>query len=237
MKIFPLASGSSGNCYYISDGDTALLLDCGISFEKIKRSLWDMGVGLADISACLVTHAHIDHVKSAQKLADMGVDIYTSQGTIDAAGIKGHRIHAVASQKPFGIGYHAFIVTPFDVEHDAPEPLGFYLWSHAEQGGLLYITDTEYLKYSFDGIKWLMIEANYDPDIIAENAVSGSVNAARVKRTINNHMSIETALLTLERIDRSRLKEVWLLHLSNDNAADNFKRRVQELCGCEVYVA
>jgi hypothetical protein len=50
-------------------------------------------------------------------------------------------------------------------------------------------------------------------------------------------MSIETALLTLERIDRSHLKEVWLLHLSRDNAADDFKRRVQELCGCEVYVA
>lgn len=236
MKIFPLASGSSGNCYYISDGDTALLLDCGISFEKIKRSLWDMGVGLADISACLISHEHIDHIKAAQFLVNMGVDIYTSQGTIDAAGLKGHRVHAVSPvEAPVKIG--SVFIQPFAVEHDAREPLAFLAISEITRERLLYITDTMFFQYQISGITHLMIEANYDPGIIAENAVSGRIDGARARRTINNHMSIETALLTLERIDRSRLKEVWLLHLSNDNAADDFKRRVQELCGCEVYVA
>lgn len=237
MKIISIASGSSGNCYIISDGKTNILIDCGIPEKRIKEGLWNEGMRLSDISGCLVSHSHGDHVKCAQKLADMGVDIYTSQGTIDAAGLKGHRIHAVASQKPFGIGYHAFIVTPFDVEHDAPEPLGFYLWSHEKQGGLLYITDTEYLKYKFDGIKWLMIEANYDPDIIAQNGHTGRIDLSRVKRTISTHMSIETALLTINRMDKSYLKEIWLLHLSNDNAKDDFKKKVQEISGVEVYVA
>lgn len=195
-----------------------------------------MGVGLADISACLISHEHIDHIKAAQFLVNMGVDVYTSQGTIDAVGLKGHRVHAVSPvEAPVKIG--SVFIQPFAVKHDAREPLAFLAISEITGERLLYITDTMFFQYQISGITHLMIEANYDPDIIAENAVSGRVNAARVKRTINNHMSIETALFTLERIDRSHLKEVWLLHLSRDNAADNFKRRVQELCGCEVYVA
>lgn len=236
MKIHILHSGSSGNCYCVEIDHTVFLIDCGLSVNSIKKKLWERNYRLSDITACLVSHEHIDHIKAAQFLVDMGVDVYTSQGTIDAVGLKGHRVHAVSPvDVPVKIG--SVFIRPFAVEHDAREPLAFLVISEITGERLLYITDTMFFQYQISGITHLMIEANYDPDIIAENAVSGRVNAARVKRTINNHMSIETALLTLERIDRSRLKEVWLLHLSNDNAADDFKRRVQELCGCEVYVA
>lgn len=202
-----------------------------------------MGTGIPELSGCLVTHAHGDHVKAAQRLADRGVDIFTSAGTIGAAGLKGHYVHETPRSSyylnppwdVFEVG--TFGVLPFDIEHDAPEPLAFILKSRITGEKVIYATDTMYFGVSINGITHLMIEANYDSQVMAENVRNGGIAAARAKRTAMNHMSIDAALLALERLDKSKLQEVWLLHLSGDNAADDFKRRTQEVCGCAVYVA
>lgn len=241
MKITPIASGSSGNCYFVTDGRTRLLLDCGISADRIKRALWRMGERMASLDGCFISHAHGDHVKAAQKLADMGVDVFTSAGTVGAAGLMGHNIHKL--EKSEDGRYRGVLiprkrcaVTPFPVVHDAPEPVGFVV-SLDNYERLAYITDTPFLEYSLPGITHLMIEANYDGGILAANAEAGLINEARAKRTASNHMSIDSALSAISRLDRTHLKQVWLLHLSNDNAGADFKRRVQEATGAEVYIA
>lgn len=232
MKINPIASGSSGNAYYISDGMSSLLLDAGIPLSRIQEGC---GYTVSRLSGCLVTHAHGDHVKAAKDLAKMGVDIYTSQGTIERIGLSGHRIHRVRSREPVRIG--SFDVLPFDVEHDAPEPLGFLMRSAVTQEKLLYFTDAYYLRYTFKGLTHIMMEANYDPDAMAENVRNGRIAIQRAKRTIRSHMSINTAIETLKSFDLSRLQQVYLLHLSNDNSiADEFKRKVQAITGSEVYL-
>ncbi|MDO4648995.1 MAG: MBL fold metallo-hydrolase [Eubacteriales bacterium] len=232
MQIKVIASGSSGNAYYISDGYSSLLLDAGVSIKRIAQGC---NFKISALQGCLITHAHGDHVKSAQAIAGLGVNVYTSQGTIDAAGLTGHRIHAIKSLKGFRTG--GFHIIPFDVEHDAPESLGFLITSEATKERLLYFTDTMYLKYSFPRCTHIMMETNYSPEAIENNVIQGRIDPNRAKRVINSHMSIETALKTLTLMDRSRLKQVYLLHLSNDNGrADEFKRRAQEIAGCEVYV-
>ena len=232
MIINPIASGSSGNAYYISDGYSSLLLDAGIPLKRIQEGC---GYTVSQLSGCLVTHAHGDHVKAAQDLAKMGVDIYTSQGTIEKAGLSGHRIHRVKSRESVRIG--TFEVLPFDVEHDVPEPLGFLMRSTVTQEKLLYFTDTYYIRYTFTGLTHIMMEANYDPEAMAENVRSGRIAVQRAKRTIGSHMSIDTAIKTLESFDLNRLQQVYLLHLSDDNSiADEFRRRVQAVTGREVYL-
>lgn len=232
MLIRSIASGSTGNCYYINDGQNSLLLDAGIPLKRIQEGC---GYTVSQLSGCLVTHAHGDHVKAAKDLARLGVDIYTSQGTIDKVGLTGHRIHRVKALEQVSIG--TFEVLPFDVEHDAPEPLGFLIRSRVTQEKLLYFTDTYYIRYTFQGLTHIMMEANYDPETMKDNVRAGRVDAHRAKRTIGSHMSINTAMSTLESFDLSRLQQVYLLHLSNDNGlADEFKRRVQALTGREVYL-
>jgi len=241
MLIRPIASGSSGNCYFISDGATSMLLDCGIPVKRIKEGLWSLGRRLSDVSACLVTHCHGDHVKSAQKLADQGINIITSGGTIEAAHLTGRSVMPIKSLVDGGsaISIGSFVIYALEVEHDAPETLAFIVFSTERDPveKLLYVTDTEYFRYKVDHLTHILIEANYDNDILSENASTGRIEVSRAKRTVNSHMSIETALLTLARQDRSMLQQVWLLHLSSDNAGDDFKRRVQELTGVEVYIA
>lgn len=235
MLIKPFYSGSTGNCYLVSAADTNILIECGIPVKSIQHSLWNKGYKLSDIAGCLVSHEHSDHVKAASQLAAKGVDIYASAGTIKAARLQGHRIHEVLPMMGVMIGN--LYIYPYLVEHDAEQPFAFSVGCQPTHERLLYITDTMFFKYQVSGVTHLMIEANYDPEIIAKNADTGRVDVTRAKRTINTHMSIETTLMTIKGMDKSRLKEVWLLHLSNDNAGDNFKKRVQEITGTEVYVA
>lgn len=235
MDIHVLSSGSHGNAYLVAAAGTKILIDCGIPIKRIQEALWNMGYKISDLAGCLVSHEHGDHVKAAQALADKGIDIYASRGTIDAAGLTGHRIHEMPPQ--FGVMIGNLFVYPYLVEHDAKQPFAFSVGCQETHERLLYVTDTKVFPYAISGVTNLMIEANYDPDILAKNAETGRIDEARARRVILNHMSFKTAKMTIEAMDKSRLKEIWLLHLSNDNAADDFKRRVQALTGTEVYIA
>ena len=63
MNIALFASGSSGNCALVSDGETHILIDAGISARRIRAGLTAQDVAVADLAGVLVTHEHADHVK------------------------------------------------------------------------------------------------------------------------------------------------------------------------------
>lgn len=232
MDITVIASGSSGNAYRISDGDTALLLDAGIPLQRIKQAL---NFRVRDLAGCLITHAHGDHAKAAGDLAKAGVDVYTSQGTIDACRLTGHRMKPVKALQEVMIG--TFAVLPFDVQHDAPEPLGFLLTSRRTGEKLLYFTDTYYLKYRFTGLTHIMGECNYSMDIVEQSVRNGYIPPELVPRLIKSHMSLEHFLDLLKANDLREVKQIYLLHLSNNNSdAERFREAVQKLTGTEVYV-
>ena len=72
---------------FLVRGDRAVLVDTGIpgAGRKIQAALADLGVGLADISAIVVTHGHIDHFGSAVYLKRiMEAPIIAHQGDVDA---------------------------------------------------------------------------------------------------------------------------------------------------------
>lgn len=232
MNITVVASGSSGNAYRVSDGSTALLLDAGISIKAIQQAL---NFRVCDLSGCLISHEHGDHVKAAAALAKSGINIYASNGTISAAKLTGHRIKPLEALKEIQIG--TFAVLPFDVQHDAQEPLGFLLTSKITGEKLLYFTDTYYIKYRFSGLTHIMGECNYSADIIAESVRNGYIPTGLVPRLIKSHMSLEHFLDLLKANDLSSVKQIYLLHLSNNNSdAARFKSEVQKLTGTEVYI-
>jgi len=232
MEIKVIASGSKGNAYRISDGETSLLLDAGIPINRLQEAL---DFKLLALGGCLVTHAHGDHSKAVPALLRLGVDVYTSQGTIDACGFAGHRIHAVKALGELRIG--SLSVLPFDVQHDAPEPLGFLITSKATGDKLLYFTDTYYIKYCFAGLTHIMAECNYSEDGIMRSVAAGYIPLELVPRLFKSHMSLEHLLEMLKANDLSKVKQIYLLHLSYNNGDEElFKAEVQKLTGTEVYV-
>lgn len=233
MKIDIFASGSGGNAYRISDGQTQLLLDAGIPYKEIQIGC---DFCMTSLCGCLITHAHGDHVKAAKELLKRGTDVYTSQGTIDACGLSGHRVHAIKKLEEITIG--TFQVLPFDVQHDAPEPLGFLVASSVTNEKLLYFTDTYYVKYKFSGLTHIMAECNYQIDLLLESGAKGEIPTKLMPRIIQSHMSLETLSSLLQANDLSNVKQIYLLHLSDNNSdAEAFKKTIQRLTGAEVYIA
>lgn len=232
MDIKILASGSSGNAYRIGDGSTELLLDAGIPLKAIQVGC---GFRMRQIDGCFITHAHQDHSKAARDLARLGMDIYTSQGTIDACELTGHRIRPVKALEELTVG--TFKVLPFDVQHDAPEPLGFLFTSTATGEKLLYFTDTYYIKYRFKGLTHIMAECNYDAESIQHSVEAGYIPIELVPRLMKSHMSLEHLIEMLKVNNLNKVRQIYLLHLSANNSnAERYKEEIQKQTGAEVYV-
>lgn len=231
ISIKTLATGSKGNCYWISDGSTPLLLECGISFRDIQRAL---NFNTSDIAGVLVTHEHKDHSKAISEVSRRGFDIYMSQGTKEALSLDHPGIKIVESKKSFKIG--TWTILPFDTEHDVSEPLGFLLANRTGEK-LLFATDTFYIKYKFPGLTHIMIECNYSMDILNENIRTGRVHKGMKRRLVKSHFSLENVKDFLLANDLSKVQEIHLLHLSDTNSDEElFKKEIQELTGKLVFV-
>ena len=58
MRLCSIASGSSGNCIYIGEKNTHVLVDVGISAKRIEAGLAEIGVKPGEINAIFITHEH-----------------------------------------------------------------------------------------------------------------------------------------------------------------------------------
>ncbi|WP_270167523.1 MBL fold metallo-hydrolase [Paenibacillus sp. SYP-B4298] len=232
IDILPMASSSAGNAYRVTDGQTMLLLEAGLAYKEIQRALH---FKVTQLAGCLITHEHGDHSRAAKDLMRAGVSIYTSEGTSDALGLFGHRLRPVKAHTQLTIG--TWTVMPFDVEHDAAEPLGFVLANTAGDK-LVFLTDSYYSRYTFSEITHLMVECNYALDIVNRRVDAGELHPAQKRRLLQSHFGLDNVKDMLRANDLSRLREVWLLHLSDSNSdAERFKREVQEITGTVVHVA
>ena len=227
MNIRVLASGSSGNAYVVSDGKTPLLLEAGIPFRLIQQGL---NFKVSRIAGCLISHEHQDHARAAPDIMKAGIDCYMSRGTAEVLRLSGHRLHIIEALTQFRIGTWA--IKPFQMHHSAAEPLGFLMANQSHEK-LLFVTDTAYIAHRFEGLTHIMVEANYSAPLLKANTDSSELRQS----IIQDHMSLETLLDMLRANDLSMVEEIYLLHLSDNNAdADLFKRRVQEITGKPVYV-
>ena len=103
---------------------------------------------------------------------------------------------------------------------------------------LVYITDSAYVKYTFSGLTHIMIEANYAQEIIIDNARQERIPLYLAERVIETHMSIETLLELLRANDMTKVRQIYLLHLSDMSSdAERFKKLVRQETGAEVYIA
>jgi len=234
MLIEVFASGSGGNSYYCSDGQTSLLLEAGLRENALKNLLWQNNIMMANLDGCLVSHFHNDHSASAAYLSKMGVTILASKETLDAVG---GIVRKKALRDWEQTSFFTFDILPFSVEHDCPGALGFLLQSKVTGEKLLYATDTYYLKVKIPNVDYLMIEANYDLDIMRKNVNEDRLNEALAKRILQSHMSINHLVDALKAADLSKLQAVYLMHLSDDNSnAEEFKDKVRRVTGVRVIV-
>lgn len=231
MELKVLGSSSAGNCYVLDNGKEALVVECGVSFKEVKKAV---NFDISRIVGCLVSHEHGDHAKHAHSFLDARIPVFMSQGTSEHISSK-HQPNVVEHGDVFDVG--RFRVQAFDTQHDCAEPLGFLI-HHPETGMILFATDTYYLAYTFSGLSNILIECNYQIDILNENIASGRVLPKMKDRTVQSHMSFETCRETLLANDLSAVNNIVLIHLSDGNSnALQFQQRIQEATGKTVHVA
>ena len=222
-----MGSGSAGNGYLLEGRTSALVIECGIPPERMFRRTQ---VQPSKIAGCLVTHEHGDHAGFAKRYAAMGMTIYASLGTLSAIGMTkdGSPARSLRSMEVSRIG--EWTVDPFEVRHDAQEPLGFIV-EHPECGRVLFITDTWFVQYNFRKFQLdhIMVEANYSDAILDDNVFERKVDADQAARVRRTHMSLRSACELVRANDNPNLKTVILLHLSGGNSdAEVFAREMRK---------
>lgn len=227
MKLTVLSSGSAGNGYVLEGRYCALILECGVPpRDMMIRSKCPP----SKVAGVLISHEHRDHAAYCGRYATLGMRIYASKGTIEAVpGLsKVSSVKHVEAMHPFQLG--DFYIRPFDVRHDAADPLGFII-EHQECGRILFVTDTSYCPYSFNGfaLDHIMVEANYEDRILDGNVANGIVEAEQAERTRRSHLSLRLACELVSANQTANLKTVTLIHLSSRNSdAQSFVRRMEE---------
>lgn len=226
IDVEVLATGSKGNCYLLTSGETRILLDCGIAYKKTLKLL-DFKLP----TAVLVTHEHQDHAKAAEDFIKHGVDVYMTTGTAMALGLEeNHRLHLIENGANFKVG--ECVSFAFEVTHDAAEPVNFIVNDGEDQ--ILYVTDTGKISNKFDGLTKILIETNFDHETLRR---SKKLDFRQTIRIHDNHLAIDSVTKYLEEIDLSECKEIYLIHISARHGdGEEFKNLIQKVVGDNIKV-
>lgn len=227
MRLHIIGSNSKGNCYLLEGESEALILECGVKVQEVKKKLhFDM----RKVVGCLVTHQHRDHIGQLKGFLESNVHVYSNDETVEAVEvIYGELLQGVPERKAFYLG--SFLVTPFYVPHDGT-PCYSYKVFHPEMGSLLFLTDLEYCKYRFQHISQILVEANYSKELI-------DVADPNFSHVARGHMELETTLDFLRANNSPDLRNIVLLHLSDSNSDERmFAERTKKVVpGANVYIA
>lgn len=222
MNFCSLASGSSGNCQYVSSEKTHLLVDAGLSGKYIKNALENIDVDPEQIHGILISHEHSDHVKGVGVLMRRyGVKLYVNELTWNAMK---HRVGEVNEEDIVffesnkGIKIGDIDVKPFSISHDAADPVGFTF--AVESAKVCVATDLgvadDVIVEEISDCDLLMIEANHDEEMLKMGKYP-----YYLKRRIlseDGHISNEYAGgLVVEAARAGRVNQVLLGHLSKEN--------------------
>jgi phosphoribosyl 1,2-cyclic phosphodiesterase len=235
MKLRVLGSGSSGNCYLLENQNECLIIEAGINVKQLKIAL---NFDLQKVVGCIITHEHGDHAKQVQKVQSLGINCFMSKGTAsktDTTTIHNARTHIVQHGQSFQLG--RFLIKPFDIRHDAVEPFGFLIY-HPDCGKVLFITDSKYSDYRFNGLNNIIIEANYSNEIINEKYTSKNNLLFLKNRILDSHLSIENCVDLLKSNDLSHVNNIILIHLSDNNSNEvDFVKQIEDLTAKTVLSA
>ncbi len=232
MKIKTFASSSKANCYQISDSETTIIIDAGLSLKKLLK-LPDFDI--SKISGVLISHSHTDHSEFVNDFMKLGITCYMTSETAKALKVNPHFLEIIEPIKKFEIG--SLTIKAFETQHDCAGSVGFWIKSEIENKRLVFATDTFYLKPVFSEINYYMIECNYDAEILEKNIELGIIDVCRAKRLKTSHFSLQNVIEFFKAQDLSVCEKIQLLHLSNDNAdTENFKNKIMEITGLPVEI-
>jgi phosphoribosyl 1,2-cyclic phosphodiesterase len=217
MEVCVLASGSKGNCIYVSGGGTALLVDAGLSSRELVARMGMAGIAPESLQAVLFTHDHVDHYRGIEVFCrKYPVRLFANEGT--AAGIElgcpklAREFEIFETSSSFEIG--GLHVEAFTVPHDASDPVGFVFDDGISR--LCLATDlgqaTPLIYAKLAQCHAVILECNHDYDMLM-----GSDRPWPLKTRIagrSGHLSNDDAAALMCAALSEQLHTLLLAHLS-----------------------
>ena len=232
LTFFSFGSGSCGNCYYISTGTDAIIVDAGVGIRRFKKNVREYGLNTSIIRGVLITHDHADHIKNAGLLSnEYHVPVYATAPVHEGINrnyqvknkVDGEYARTITPDESFEVG--PFKATPFLLPHDASQNVGYML--EIDDTTFTVMTDvgavtdnvSKYIRMSHN----LVIEANYDTEMLKQGRYP-----AILKQRIcsgNGHLANTQTAEALSANFHENLKRVWLCHLSEENNHPELARK------------
>lgn len=222
-RFLSISSGSNGNCYYIGNEKTSLMIDAGIGYRTIKQRMEKAGEDVGSVEMLFVTHDHVDHIRGLAALAKrLSVPVYASARLHDA--LTRHKAvgpDLAGSRRVLRPGHEEVMkgvrCLAFEVPHDATQTLGYWLDFFGTR--FVFMTDLGRIpEYAYEycaSADYLIIESNYDVDMLMRGPYPPDLKA----RILGDcgHLSNDACASAIRRIWHPGLRGIFLCHISKDN--------------------
>lgn len=223
MKIHCIGSSSSGNSYVITSNGHKLIVELGCNFKEVLKAV---DYDLESVAGALCTHRHSDHSAYIPKALEYQIPVYGNKEVVE----KYPYVHCLTQKYSYSIG--KFKVQCLKVPHNALCYSFIITCPSGEK--ILFATDLSKFNYKVSGCDVIMMEANYDENLIYEALARGEV----VRSQSENHFEINDCLDAVERCIDTNTQLIILLHLSDGYSDEKrFQKMVHEATGKRVCVA
>ncbi len=240
LLVASLNSGSNGNCYYIGNGDVAVLIDAGISARETEKRMKQLGLSLKRVKGIFITHEHSDHIGGVAKLSKRHkIPVYITQATRLHGNLQLEESLCYTFKPHEVIAIDELTITAIPKKHDAIDPHSFVVASATVRVGVFTDSGTpcENLINHFAQCHAAFLEANYDEDML-ENGGYPYALKNRIRGGLG-HLSNKQALAIFLNHRPEFMSHLFLSHLSHNNNTPNKVRDLFEPVagGIEIIIA
>lgn len=226
MQLKVIGTGSSGNCYILTDSEgQKFLIEAGLKKDDIIRGA---DYKLNKVVGGFVSHKHYDHARSLEAIRSYGGNWIVPYETLgQTSGLAGqYQVDSFANRSREGKWFHS--------NGDGSEcPCYGAVIRHKEMGCLLYLTDTELCPWNFRNWKlgYVLIECDYQDEYVEDGQ-------AKAHHVFGGHMELKTVIDFVKANQTENLKKVIICHMSGSNAEpQEMKEKIEAATGVPVEIA
>lgn len=227
LRFQSFGSGSSGNCYFIGNASSGLLIDAGIGVRTIRKGLKNLGLDFENIWGVFVTHDHADHIKAVGSIGEKHrVPIYSTRQVHEGIQRSYCVTEKLYSSKKYieknqTIQVGDFKITAFPVSHDASDNVGYTI--EYKEKRFTFATDLGYISEEVAAhlilADFIVLEANYDVQMLQQGSYPIHLKNRIAANT--GHLSNDQTGLYLAENYNTKLQNIFLCHLSRENNLPN----------------
>lgn len=218
-RIFPIASGSSGNCIFIGHKGDGILIDIGLSCKAITDALNQIAFDPKTLKGIFITHEHIDHISGLRVFAKRyNIPVFASEETASALIYQVPELESNLHILEHKVGLGEVEIERFATSHDCDGSSGYVI--HLSDGKKCAVcTDLGFVSAevhsALNGCNTVLLESNHDVAMLQKGPYPPHLK----NRILSDkgHLSNISCAVELAKLVDTGTERIILGHLSREN--------------------